>query len=252
MNKTIFRIYKLLYKKFGPRGWWPIILKKGALPIYRKNIYRLSSQTQIFQMAIGAILTQNISWDNVKKALVNLYDNDLLSPQQLLKEKEERLHNLIKMTGYYRQKTKRLKEFSFHWLKNYKKWRLMDAASLRQELLSIKGIGRETADSIMLYGFCRFSFVIDSYTKRIYSRAFDKEINDYEMLKDEFEKNLPEDIAIYNEYHALIVDLAKNNCFKKNPLCASCPINSLCQYFKRRKYESDRGKVIVFDRRRRA
>lgn len=199
MNR-LTKIYKRLLKKHGHQGWWPLINKGG----YHPRDYNLPvSDNDRFEIAIGAILTQNTNWNNVKKALINLNNNSLLNAEQLLECDEERVKKCIKPAGYYNQKTKYLKNFTrfYTQLKN---------PPTRSELLNIKGIGKETADSILLYAYKQPSFVIDAYTKRIFKKiGVLKGDESYEKIKELFENNLPKDYKLYQEYHALIVEEGK-------------------------------------------
>lgn len=203
-------IYEILYAAFGPQHWWP-----AKTP---------------FEMMVGAILTQNTSWTNVEKAINNFKGN--LSPKFVLDAQTDIIANIIKPSGYYNQKAKRLKYLS-EWFKKYD----FDVANIcaaepekiRNELLSVSGIGHETADSILLYAFNFPFFVVDAYTRRIFKRiGFDIPDN-YEDIRMLFEENLERDSALYGEYHALIVRLAKENC-KKVPNCLSCPLKNICSH----------------------
>ena len=206
-------IYKILLKTFGKQEWWP--MDGGFVP-------------REWEVCIGAILTQNTNWQNVERALENLKRDKITNLERLLEINENKLAGLIRPSGYYNQKAKKLKAFSENvkkkgsvknFLKNIK----------RNELLSMKGIGPETADSILLYAAGKPSFVIDSYTKRIFTRmGIVKKGIDYEELREFFERNLPRDVRIYNEYHALIVEMGKNIC-KPKPLCGKCPLEGKCR-----------------------
>jgi len=174
------------------------------------------------------ILTQNTSWKNVEKALNNLRDADIISPEKILQSNKNRLAKLIRPSGYYNQKAERLKIVAGFFLENTH-LENMPVSSLREKLLSVNGIGPETADSIILYAFRKPVFVIDTYTKRIFSRLglCSKDI-DYHSLQDLFHANLEKNTPIYNEYHALIVELAKRHC-SKTPVCNFCPLMKICR-----------------------
>lgn len=210
MSKRIglFDIYRKLYKSYGPQSWWP-------------------ARTR-FEVIVGAILTQNTSWGNVKRALANLKKAKALSPIRIRKIDEKHLASLIRPSGYYNLKAKRLKNFTAFLDSKYdlslNKAASCKTARLRQELLGVSGIGPETADSILLYAFNRPVFVIDAYTKRVFSRhkIFDKNA-DYEKMQKFFMANLPRNVRLYNEYHALVVRLCKELC-RKNPQCSLCPL----------------------------
>ncbi len=210
-SEKLLEIYQILYDEFGPQNWWP-------------------GETQI-EIAVGAILTQNTSWSNVKKAITNLQNADCLTAQKLYELPNERVAELIRPAGYYNIKTKRLKNF-INWFVNeysgdFKLLEVVNTNRLREELLSINGVGRETADSILLYALERPVFVIDAYTARITQRHHlsDQEA-DYKQLKDLFESNLPQEVPLYNEFHALIVRTGYLYC-KPKPKCDQCPMNKL-------------------------
>jgi len=239
-RKKIFAIYKTLLKAYGNQGWWPITPKNKFLPEYlgKKNI----TDREALEVSTGAILTQNTSWNNVVKAIENLNRAGFFkSPFSFSKEK---IASLIRPAGYYNQKSGYLKNFLDLILKRYdgkvKKLLSLPPENLRKILLDVKGIGRETADSIILYAAGKPVFVIDAYTKRILGRVFFYKkrgeqknaprpqtiFSDYEKARSFMERNLPKDSNIYNEYHALLVRLAKEHCFKKNPDCSSCPLSA--------------------------
>ena len=201
MKEKLMKIYNKLLSHFGEQNWWPTISKNKRLEII-----------------IGAILTQNTSWRQVEKAIRNLHDRGLLNRKALEEIPTQKLASLIKCTGYYKQKAKKIKEF----LK-------FKGKITRENLLKIWGIGRETADSILLYAYNKPFFVVDAYTKRIFERlGFGKK--NYDELQKMFHKNLPRDIKVYKEYHALLVELGKNYCRKRNPLCSKCPLNEICKF----------------------
>ncbi|MCD6215852.1 MAG: endonuclease III domain-containing protein [Candidatus Aenigmarchaeota archaeon] len=197
------KVYEILLNRFGPQGWWPV---------YSKN--------KKYEICIGAILTQNTAWNNVEKALSNLRKDNLLEPKEILRISEKKLKRLIKPAGFFNQKAKRIKRFTKFFLDN--------PDPTREELLAIKGIGPETADSILLYAFNKPEFVIDAYTKRIFSRFGLIKTQKYSKIKLLFEKRIKKDVKIYKEYHALIVKLAKEYCRKK-PICERCPLKNICK-----------------------
>jgi endonuclease-3 related protein len=211
LNK-VYEIYKDLYDYYGPQHWWPA--------------------DDWFEVTVGAILTQNTAWNNVEKSIENLKQRDLLEPEKLSKIKEDDLAQLIRSSGFYNLKSKRLKNF-LEWLKKYNydidKIKNKSVTSLREELLSIKGIGKETADSILLYAFEMPVFVIDAYTKRMFSRLGLILSRQYDEFQDFFEKNLTKDVQLYNEYHALIVKHSKVYC-KKTPKCSDCFLKEKCNW----------------------
>lgn len=206
MNK-IYKIYKILYKRFGPQHWWP-----GETP---------------FEVMVGAILTQNTAWKNVEKAINNLKKRNLLSPDGIYNISIEKIAEIIKPSGFFNIKAKRLKSFISFFVEIYGGdiEKMKGDNNIREKLLSISGIGKETADSILLYALEIPVFVVDAYTKRVFSRHnIIKGDASYDEIQSAFKDALPEDVQIYNEYHALIVRLAKEYCRKK-PLCDNCPLN---------------------------
>lgn len=211
-ENKLTKIYTLLYDHFGPQGWWP-----GDSP---------------FEIMVGAILTQNTNWENVRKAIANLKEAELLSFPALSVLPVDELAQLIKPAGYFNIKAKRLKNLlqMINEQYNGKLERFLDAdlPAARNALLSVKGIGPETADSILLYAANHPVFVVDTYTHRIFSRHhLIAEESDYYFLQEEFHDQLPAQSALYNEYHALIVTLGKNYCRKNNPRCSQCPLQGI-------------------------
>jgi len=210
-RQKLIEIYNLLSERFGPQHWWP-------------------GETR-FEVIIGAILTQNTSWSNVEKAIENLKSDDLLTAEKLHNTDTEKIAELIRPAGYFNIKAKRLKNFLNWLLENYQglleNLDSVDTAQLNQQLLSITGIGAETADSILLYALQRPVFVVDAYTARIAVRHnLIEPPFDYSQLQELFQNNLPEDVQLFNEYHALLVKVGKEYCRKK-PKCAGCPLEKL-------------------------
>ena len=210
-RQELIEIYQLLYDAFGPQHWWP-------------------GDTRI-EIITGAILTQNTNWTNVEKAINNLKAVDCLSAEKLHNIELSKLAELIRPAGYYNVKAKRLKNFLDWLFENYDgnltELENLNTGQFREELLAVKGIGRETADSILLYAFERPVFVVDAYTARITIRHRLIEPDaDYEQLRYLFESNLPEDIQLFNEYHALLVRTGKEFCRPKAK-CPSCPLEKL-------------------------
>ncbi len=211
ISKTLTEIYQLLLDRFGPQHWWP-------------------GETR-FEIITGAILTQNTSWANVEKAITNLKSADCLTPEKLHHLESVQLAELIRSAGYYNIKARRLKNF-INWLfDNYQgeltNLESIDTDQLRAELLEIKGVGRETADSILLYAFDRPIFVVDAYTARIVFRhGLIEPDADYEQLRELFESSLPADTQHFNEYHALLVRAGKEFCRPK-ARCPHCPLEKL-------------------------
>ena len=204
-------IYDILFETFGPQHWWP-------------------GETN-FEIIIGAILTQNTSWSNVAKAIENIKAAGLMSAEKLHRLDNSQLEALIKPAGYFRLKSKRLKNFLNWFFDNYQgsfeNIQQISTDYLREQLLSINGIGPETADSILLYGFSRARFVVDTYTARIMTRhGLIEPGADYESLQYLFEANLPGDVKLFNEFHALLVCIGKDFC-KPQAKCDKCPLRHL-------------------------
>jgi len=211
MRNLLMEIYDRLYKAYGPRHWWP-------------------GETS-FEVMVGAILTQNTSWKNVERAIQCLKRKGVLNIDGIHKLKKSVLASLIKSSGYYRIKANRLKTFVDFLFENYdgniNRMRKEELKALRQKLLGVKGIGPETADSILLYGLGKPTFVVDAYTKRVLSRhRMVSERASYEEIQRVFMKHLPHDKGLFNEYHALFVHLGKRVC-KKIPRCDICPLKGM-------------------------
>jgi endonuclease-3 related protein len=227
-RQSIVKTYSILIRSYGPQGWWP--LTRAGETKTKHHSGRPRHDIHRFEIILGAILTQNTAWTNVEKALEQLHKNGLVSHERILKTKHEKLAPLIRSAGYYNQKAERLIMMS-KFLQENSIASLMkkDAKSLREIFLDIKGVGPETADSIVLYAFEKPTFVIDTYTKRIFSRIgiCSKDV-DYHDLQRIFLDSVKPDVAVYKEYHALIVEHAKQHCRTK-PVCAECPIHSICR-----------------------
>lgn len=204
MQQSLRQLYQQLLKYYGKQYWWP-----AKSP---------------FEVMVGAILTQNTSWRNVEMAIVNLKQARCLSPQKICQLSVKELAQLIKSSGFHTVKAKRLQVYCTWYLAQggLKKLKRYKTQRLRTELLKIHGIGPETADAILLYAFLRPVFVIDAYTKRILQRlGWIQGTEDYETLRALFEQNLRPNVTVFNEYHALLVQHAKQVCRKK-PLCEQC------------------------------
>jgi len=210
-GRQLQRIYKVLLKHFGPQRWWP--------------------GDSAFEVIVGAILTQNTNWSNVSRAIANLKQAGVLSPDRLYRLDSRTIARLIRPSGYYRLKTKRLKSFlevlNGKYGNNSARMKKRPLTALRQELLAINGVGPETADSILLYAFDKPVFVVDAYTRRVFSRhlllAPDAA---YDTVQRYCMERLAADAAMFNEFHALIVRLAKEYCLKNNPRCKTCPLKN--------------------------
>ncbi|OIO63783.1 endonuclease III [Candidatus Woesearchaeota archaeon CG_4_10_14_0_2_um_filter_33_10] len=212
------RVYNILLKKYGFQGWWPLLdcngtnpTKTGLIKGYHPKDYSYpGNNKQRFEICIGAILTQNTSWPQVEKALLNIKGLKALTPQAIKKLSLEKLKQAIKPAGYFNQKARKIKEFTDFYLS------LKNRVPTREELLNVWGIGPETADSILLYAFKVPTFVVDAYTRRIFSKlGFIKKHASYEEIKKLFENNLEKDLKLYQEYHSLIVEHAKRHYSKK-------------------------------------
>lgn len=196
--------------------------------------YGAPGEKGAFEICAGAILTQNTAWTNVEKALAALHAGGLMTPAAVAACPLPRLEAAIRSSGYYKQKARRLKDFCRRVLAEHpeglRAWfAAASPAALRAELLSHKGVGPETADSMGLYAAGKPSFVIDAYTRRMGERAGLARGLSYGAWKARFEAALPPDVKVYNEYHALIVRLAKDFCRKSKPLCGTCPLDRVCE-----------------------
>lgn len=224
------KIYTMMYRHYGAQGWWPVLNVKTGLSVY-SGATPLSNRV-MFEICIGAILTQNVAWKNVEKSLYQLKKAGLLSPRKLESAGNDTIAAHIKSSGYYNQKAIKIKNF-LSWFKsyNYSFSRLagMDTEPLRNELLSVKGIGPETADSILLYALGRKIFVVDAYTKRVFTRLGLIDANwSYDDIQRFFHKKIHADSNLYNEYHALIVVHGKDFC-KNMPICSRCCLSGICR-----------------------
>ena len=205
------KIYKILFRSFGPQNWWP-----ARTP---------------FEVMVGAILVQNTNWKNTKRAIDHLRARHLLTAKKMNAANLKTLASCIRSAGYFNVKAKRLRNFLVFFIAGYgadiKKMRAQEGAQLRNELLEVHGIGPETADSILLYALCKPFFVVDAYTKRIFLRhGIIKKDASYDTIQKMFKQHLACDVQLYNEYHALIVKVAKDFCRTK-PLCEQCPLRCL-------------------------
>ena len=212
-SKQLLNIFDLLLAHFGPRHWWPA--------------------ESTLEVVFGCILTQNVAWKNVEQAIYNLKEKNLIDIEKILNVPNMELAELIKTTRYYNQKASNLKSFCNSIFKefnnNLENLFNLELKELRSLLLSLKGIGNETADSIILYAANKPIFVVDSYTKRIFSRiGFFKSDITYEDTQKYFMSNLQSNTYLFNEYHALIDGLGHYICKLKKPDCKLCPVNVIC------------------------
>ncbi|MBI2918212.1 MAG: endonuclease III domain-containing protein [Chloroflexi bacterium] len=215
LGERLLDVYQRLYAFYGPQHWWP-----GDTP---------------FEVIIGAILTQSAAWVNVEKAINNLKAAGALTPTALRAISLEELASLVYPSGYYRAKARKVKAFVQYLGERYSD--SLDAlfqgevASLRRELLSVYGIGEETADSILLYAGGKPVFVVDAYTRRIMSRlGLSPPQDTYAHYQAMFHDNLPPDPGLFNEYHALLVQHGKTRCHRRDPLSGGCPLRDMCLY----------------------
>lgn len=211
-SEQLLDIYQRLDQYFGPLNWWPAENR--------------------FEVIVGAVLTQNTNWKNVEKSIDTLKRANLLSFDALLHMSVEQLANLIRSSGYYNLKARRLKNLLQMIAQEYEAdltlFFSQQTSTAREALLQVKGIGPETADSILLYAGEHPTFVIDAYTHRILSRHhLVPESCDYQTMYDLFMENLDHDVAMFNQYHALMVKTAKRFCKKREPLCDECPLGVL-------------------------
>jgi endonuclease-3 related protein len=218
----ILKIYNVLLKSYGPQGWWP--LSKGKLNTRHHNGPPKNNHDR-WEVIAGSYLTQNTSWKSVEKAIENLNRKNLLDIEKIKKADAKKIGECIRPAGYYNQKAERLKIAAEYFSRHFKNKTIPS----REELLKLKGIGPETADSILLYAFGQPYFVVDAYTRRIFSRlGFFKQDEKYDLIQDLFMKKLPKKVDIYKEYHALIVEHAKTSC-NKEPICLGCIIENKCK-----------------------
>ncbi len=213
-KKPWLTAYRLLFEAYGPQHWWP-----GETPV---------------EVMVGAVLTQNTAWINVEKAIVNLKSADALSVRGILALPDAALAERIRPAGYFNVKTRRLKALcGFLEAQGVadqpeRLGRLAPLPELRQRLLAVHGVGEETADSILLYALGLPSFVVDAYTRRIFGRLGMLAGGEgYGQIQRAFEVHVPREAPLYNEYHALIVQLGKAIC-RPRPRCGECPLAGVC------------------------
>ena len=220
MKSGLVEIYQLLLKEYGAQNWWPVTEEGKTKPEYTGGP---KNGRQRLEAAVGAILTQNTSWKNVEKAIENLNSRDLINLKRLKEIPEKDLQETIRPSGFFVQKANTIKTFV-----NFISDKKFETLT-REQLLNLKGIGPETADSILLHACGKPEFVVDAYTKRIFSRLGLINTDKYEHVKEFFEKNLPKDVKLFQEYHALLVEHAKRFC-RKEPECKNCPLLGICGF----------------------
>ena len=220
-------IYNKLYKLYGPQGWWPLLVvdistEKGVKMVHHPLNYDLpKTRNETYEIILGTILTQNTAWTSAEIALRNLKALNAINPESLLDLDSEIFKQAIRSAGFVNQKSVYIKEVTKFYMG------LDGNIPTRKELLEVKGVGNETADSILLYAFKQPEFVVDTYTKRIFSQIGLIDYNDnYIKIKNLFETRLPNDLIIYNEYHALIVKHAKKY-YSRKPYGVDDPLLKL-------------------------
>lgn len=209
-RQRLLRTFDTLFEHYGPQHWWP-----GDTP---------------FEIMVGAILTQNTAWTNVERAIANLVARDKLQPRAIINARHDHLANWLRPSGYFNIKAQRLKSYCRWYLDagEYAGLDRLQTAELRSALLGVKGVGPETADDILLYAFGRPVFVIDAYTRRLFTRlGLSDGSEDYDTLRLGLERALGPDPALFNEYHALIVRHAKEVC-RVRPDCGACLLARRC------------------------
>ncbi len=228
-------IYRILLGYYGPQGWWPLYSRRGTAGYdsegyakgvsLKKNASGTLSLRDKFEISAGAVLTQNTSWNNVKLALSRLHGEDLLDPRKIERIPADDLAVLIKSSGYYNQKAVKLKILA----EFFSEYCTEDSyIPDRSSLLGLWGIGKETADSILLYAFREPFFVVDAYTRRIFSRlGMIDGGEEYDDIAEMFTSELGRNSMLFGEYHALIVRHAKEHCRRK-PVCAGCVLSEYC------------------------
>lgn len=223
-------VYRRLLRAFGPQGWWPVTGRSASEPRYRPGRWGRLSERARAEICAGAILTQNTAWTNVVRALQALHGAGLWTLQDLARTPLPKLARLVRSSGYFRQKARKLKAFARAAIARggLSRWLARPAPVVREELLSLWGVGPETADSILLYAGGREAFVIDAYTLRIGRRlGWFSPNHGYDEAQRFLVARLPRRAALYAEFHALVVALAKRRC-KTEPDCAGCPLRRGC------------------------
>lgn len=210
----MLKLYKKLLNRFGRQGWWPVSQSSSV-------------EEKIFEIMIGAILTQQTTWRNTEKVIKALKDSGLLDPFALSKADTDNVERIVRPIGFYKQKARRIVKFSRHIIKNYEDIkRIFDKPleDIRKELLSLEGIGPETADNMLLFAGNKLIFPVDAYTFRIFERfGMAKGKLGYDGMQSIFHQRLPKDLEVYKELRGLLVKLGKTCCQEK-PKCRDCPL----------------------------
>jgi endonuclease-3 related protein len=211
--REVMSVYKALLNRYGPQDWWP-----ADTP---------------FEVMVGAILTQRTSWGNVEQAIRNLKESGLLEVEALASATPKRIMGLVRPSGFYKVKTARILNLARHIessCESLEEFFDKPVPDLRKELLALEGIGKETADSIILYAAGRPIFVVDAYTKRLCERLpLPVDARNYDVIQSYFQRSIARDVRLYKELHALIVHHCKDICRTK-PICAGCPLLGMCKY----------------------
>lgn len=229
---TVNEVFTTLLRRYGPQGWWPILSKRNRGPYdsygYHPNASKKPERKNIFEVALGAVLTQNTAWRNVITAMERMLETHVFSPEEVLRLREDALAECIRPSGYYNQKAKKLKILASAFIRN--SWETNIPS--RGELLELWGIGRETADSILLYAYGEPIFVVDAYTKRLFYRlGYIQEATTYDEVRNFTQDSLKRVFGetgiagVFNEFHALIVYHGKVSC-RKVPTCETCILHT--------------------------
>ena len=227
VEKDVKLVYNKLYHLYGPQGWWPLmeyggsnLTKTGAKMGYHPLNYHLpETRADVYEIILGTILTQNTTWTSAENALLNLKALNVIDPENLLNLDKDILKEAIRCAGFLNQKTKYLREVTKFFIS------LEGEIPARKEILRVKGVGNETADSILLYAYKQPEFVVDAYTRRIFiHRGLIDYKDNYNNIKNLFESHLSQDMVVYNEYHALIVEHGKRY-YSKKPYGINDPLS---------------------------
>ncbi len=240
MVDTIERVYRRLLGEYGPQGWWPVTVDPRKGPEYFPGDYsHPRKEREAWEIMVGAILTQNTSWKNVEKAIKALLPKNCLDMECIANVDKNELASMIRPAGYYNQKAERLQNLAGYILENWgslSEFFKRTTMEIREELLSLKGIGKETADSILLYAGKKPIFVVDAYTRRIFTRLglIPREDIGYDEIRGMVEESFSKEPAetrrkTFNEFHALLVEHAKRYC-RKRPECRGCPLADFCSF----------------------
>lgn len=242
-REKLMGIYSLLLEHYGEQGWWPVSIDK-TITYSREFKHRPKTEKEIWEIALGAVLTQNTSWDNVLKVITLLNEKDLLSIESILYHPTEELALLIRSSRYHNQKAPRIQRLAAFFMdQGMERLKNLSSDQLREVLLSLKGIGEETADDILLYAFDIPYFVADAYTRRLFSRLeFFPPNSKYKEVQSFLHEHLARDPVFFNEFHALIVEFCIKLC-KSKPLCSACFLKPNCPFSQHIKEKPTREKV---------